>query len=69
MAMFLELDKAQLISFANGSTFNGHTLTTPGTGVIDSAPALEIVTSIANAWSLAAKVIGGSHEIYTLTHA
>lgn len=69
MALYLELDHARLISFANGTTINGHVLDVPGSGIIDSAPALETITSAANGWSLTAKVMSSAKEIYTLTHA
>jgi hypothetical protein len=66
---YLELDHTQLIAFANGSSVNGITLATPGSGIIDSGPALTIITNAANAWTLAAKVMFGFKEIYTLHHA
>lgn len=70
MAQYLELDRERLIAFANGTTINGHTITTVANPVVfDTAPALETVTAAGNAWSLVAKVISGAREIYTLTHA
>jgi len=69
MAKYLELSKDQLISFANGTTIGGYTLATPSsTTIIDGAPALEVITSTANGWSLIFKVMGDAKEIYTLTH-
>lgn len=70
MALYVEVDQERLIAFANGTSINGHTVTTPASpAVYDTAPALETVTSAANGWSLAAKVITAGKEIYTLTHA
>jgi hypothetical protein len=69
MAQFLELDHERLLAFANGQTINNHTIATSANPlVIDSAPALETVTSAGNGWSLVAKVMSGAKEIYTITH-
>ncbi len=63
----LELDKNQLIAFAQGTTIGGVTIATANAAIVDSGPALAQILGT-NGWTLLAKVMGGSHEVYTISH-